>query len=174
MVGSRWATATLIIVIVLIPFLIVTQISPHTEVCVLTTRGTVTEAQPVNYMRSPEFFAKGKLLKIVLRLWANQQIDATIEIARILGYYIDQGARAGEQQEVGIFGIYPEKVMNRTTWDFHREYTKTFYTSLERVPSGASDGASLILKIEIFLEGPNYSSNPTFRVYWEITVFDVR
>jgi hypothetical protein len=47
-------------------------------------------------MRSPEFFAKGKLLKIVLRLWANQQTDATIEIARILGYYIDQGARAGE------------------------------------------------------------------------------
>jgi len=58
-VESRWVTATLIIVVVLIPFLVVSWIPPHSKVCVLTMRGTVTEAQPVNYVRSLEFFAKG-------------------------------------------------------------------------------------------------------------------
>jgi hypothetical protein len=29
------------------------------------------------------------------------------------------------------------------------------------------------LEIEIFLEGPNFSSDPTFLVYWEIAVYDV-
>jgi hypothetical protein len=33
--------------------------------------------------------------------------------------------------------------------------------------------APLGLEIEIFLEAPNFSSNPTFLVYWEITVYDV-
>ena len=170
---SSLIKGTLIVLVVLIPSLTAALVPAYGEARVLTVGGTVTEAEPVNYIRSPEFLARSRQLKIVLRLWANQQIYATIEIARILGYYVGQRTRDGEPSEVVLFGMHPEKVMNRTTWDFHAQYAKTLYVSIESMPSGQLGRASLFLRIEIFLEAPNHYSNPTFIVYWEITVFDV-
>lgn len=159
--------------VVSIPSLMSVLMPAYGDVRVLIVGGTVTEAQPVNYVKSPEFSAKTMQLKILLRLWANQQINATIEIARIIGYYIGQSGKAGESREIGVFGMHPEKFMNRTVWDFHREYAKTLYVSLEPMPPGQLGRTPLFLRIEIYLEAPNHYSNPTFRMYWEITVFDV-
>lgn len=165
-------TAILILVVILIPVLLVAWVPSYNEVRLLTVSGTLTEARPVNYVHSERFVPKGGQLKIVLTLRANQQIVATIEVARITGYYV-HSARQDENSEVRIFGLYPEKVMNRTQWDFHHEYSKTLYVSLKGVPSGMLGKVPLGLEIEIFLEAPNFSSNPTFLVYWEITVYDV-
>ena len=165
-------TAILILIVILIPVLLVTWVPAHNEVRLLTVSGTLTEARPVNYIHSERFVPKGGQLKIVLALRANQQIVATIEVARIIGYYV-RSPRQDENSEVRIFGLYPEKVMNRTQWDFHHEYSKTLYTSLRGVPSDMLGKVPMGLEIEIFLEGPNFSSNPTFLVYWEITVYDI-
>lgn len=164
--------AILILIVILIPVLLVAWVPAYNEVPLLTVSGTLTEARPVNYVHSERFIPKGGRLKIVLTLRANQQIAATIEVARITGYYV-RSARQDGNSEVRIFGLYPEKVMNRTQWDFHQEYSKTLYVSLKGVPSGMLGKVPLGLEIEIFLEGPNFSSNPTFLVYWEITVYDV-
>jgi hypothetical protein len=145
----------------------------YKETHLLTVSGTVNEAKPLRYVHTQEFIAKGSALKIVLTLGANQQIDATIEIARIVGYYVEPSRRDAGAHDVRIFGLYPQTVMNRTTWDFHRDYAKTIYASLERVPADLSGRVPLGLEIELFLEGPNFSSNPTFLLYWEIVVFDV-
>ena len=144
----------------------------YREAQLLTVSGTVTEAKPINYLRSQQFVAKGNQLKLVLRMRANQQIDATIEVARIIGYYVNPRPLA-EKSEVRIFGMYPEKVMDRTQWDFCNDCSKALYTSLEHVPVDLLGKAQMGLEIEIFLEGPNFSSNPTFLVYWEIAVYDV-
>ena len=165
-------TAILPLIVILIPVLLVAWVPAYNEVRLLTVSGTLTEARPVNYVHSERFVPKGGQLKIVLALRANQQIAATIEVARITGYYV-RSSRQGENSEVRIFGLYPEKVMNRTEWDFHHEYSRTLYTSLRGVPSGMLGKVPLGLEIEIFLEAPNFSSNPTFLVYWEITVYDV-
>jgi len=165
-------TAILILIVMLIPVLLVVWVPAYNEVRLLTVSGTLTEARPVNYVHSERFVPKGGQLKIVLLLRANQQIVATIEVARITGYYV-HSSRQGENSEVRIFGLYPEKVMNRTQWDFHQEYSKTLYTSLRGVPSEMLGKVPMGLEIEIFLEAPNFSSNPTFLVYWEITVYDV-
>lgn len=169
---SRAVRVFLVLIVLVIPIVNVVWIPAYHEAHLLTVRGTVTEAEPVAYIRSEQFRANGNTLKLVLRLWANQQIDATIEIARIVGYYAQPG-RQGETGEVRVFGMYPEKFMNRTQWDFHREYATARYVSLERVPANLLGKVLLGLEIEIFLEAPNYSSNPTFLVYWEITVYDV-
>jgi hypothetical protein len=165
-------TAILILIVILIPVLLVAWVPAYNEVRLLTVSGTLTEARPVNYVHSERFVPKGGQLKIVLALRANQQIAATIEVARITGYYV-RSSRQGENSEVRIFGLYPEKVMNRTQWDFHHEYSKTLYTSLKGVPNEMLGKVPLGLEIEIFLEAPNFSFNPTFLVYWEITVYDV-
>jgi len=165
--------AVLVLIVMLIPGLVVMAgIPAYREVRLLTVSGTLTEREPVNYAHSKEFLAKGSHLRIVLRLWANQQIVGTIEVARIMGYFVKQSSRVGAS-EVRIFGAYPEKVMNRTLWDFHREYSKTIYIPLSVMPAYFRGKAPLGLEIEIFLEAPNFSSNPTFLVFWEITVYDV-
>jgi hypothetical protein len=169
---SSWITAALVLIVLLIPMVTTAWIPTYREAHLLTVSGTLTEAKPVNYLRSQQFLAKGNQLKIVLRMRANQQIDATIEVARIIGYYLPP-RRLGETSEVRIFGMYPQKVMNRTQWDFRNDYSKTLYTSLEHVPVDLLGKAQMGLEIEIFLEGPNFSSNPTFLVYWEIAVYDV-
>ena len=168
----RWTSAILVLMVILIPVLLVAWVPACQEVRLLTVSGTLTEARPVNYVHSEQFVPKAGRLKIVLALRANQQISATIEIARIIGYYM-RTPRPNSYSEVRIFGIYPEKFMNRTQWDFHREYSKTLYVSLERVPAGMLGKVPMGLEIELFLEAPNFSSNPTFLVYWEITVYDV-
>ena len=172
MTRFRWMTAILVLMVILIPVLLVMWVPAYHEVHLLTASGTLTEAKPINYVHSERFVPKGGKLKIVLTLRANQQIAATIEVARIIGYYA-RPARQDGSSEVRIFGMYPEKVMNRTQWDFHHEYSKTFYASLKRVPASMLGKVPLGLEIEIFLEAPNFSSNPTFLVYWEITVYDV-
>jgi len=168
----KWTSAILVLMVILIPVLLVTLVPAYQEVRLLTVSGTLTEAKPVNYIHSEQFVPKASRLKIVLTLRANQQISATIEVARIIGYYV-RAPRQSTYSEVRIFGMYPEKVMNRTQWDFHHEYSKTLYTSLERVPAGMLGKVPMGLEIELFLEAPNFSSNPTFLVYWEITVYDV-
>lgn len=165
-------TAILILIVILIPILLVASVPACNEAHLLTVSGTLTEAKPINYIHSEQFVPKGGQLKIVLTLHANQQIAATIEVARITGYYV-RSPRQDENSEVRIFGLYPEKVMNRTQWDFHHEYSKTLYVSLKGKPSDMLGKAPLGLEIEIFLEAPNFSSNPTFLMYWEITVYDV-
>ena len=172
MTRSKWMATTLILIVILIPILLVVWIPAYREEHLLTVNGTLTEANPVNYIHSERFVAKGSQLKIVLTLRANQQIVATIEVARIVGYYAGQ-SRQGETSVVRIFGAYPEKVMNRTQWDFHHEYNRRLYVSLRRVPADLLGKVPLGLEIEIFLEAPNFSSNPTFLVSWEITVYDV-
>jgi len=172
MIWSRWMTAALVLIVILIPILLVAWIPGYHEVHLLTVSGTLTEVKPVNYIRSERFIAKGSQLKIILTMRANQQTVATIEVARIVGYYAQQ-SRQGGTNEVRIFGTYPEKVMNRTQWDFHQEYSKTLYVPLKRVPEDLRGKVPLGLEIEIFLEAPNFSSNPTFLVSWEITVYDV-
>ena len=162
----------MIVLILLIPMITGTSIPLYQEEHLLTVSGTVTEAEPTNYLHSQHFYAKGKLLRLVLRLWANQRIHATIEVARIVGYFVRAGHQ-GEPSEVRIFGMYPQEVMNRTEWDFHNEYSRTLYASLKGVPAGMLGKVPVGLEIEIFLEAPNSSSNPTFLVYWEITVYDV-
>jgi hypothetical protein len=156
----------------LIPAAAVGALPAVRELRLLTVSGTLTERDPVNYVRSGQFTPRGSHLKIGLRMWANQQILGTIEVARIMGYFVLKSGR-GEASEVRIFGTYPEEVMNRTQWDFHREYSKTFYASLNRVPVFFRGKVPLALEIEIFLEAPNFSSNPTFLVFWEITVYDI-
>jgi hypothetical protein len=168
----KWISGVLVLIVVLIPVLVVAGIPAYREAHLLTMGGTLTEKAPVNYVHSEEFVAKGSHLKIVLRLRANQQIVGTIEVARIIGYFVKQSPR-GEASEVRIFGAYPEKAMNRTLWDFHREYSKTFYVSVSDVPAGFRGKTPLGLEIEMFLEAPNFFSNPTFLVFWEITVYDV-
>jgi len=165
-------TAILILIVILIPVLLVAWVPAYNETRLLTVSGTLTEARPVNYVHSERFIPKGGQLKIVLTLRANQQIAATIEVARITGYYV-RSPRQDVNSEVRIFGLYPEKMMNRTQWDFHHEYSKTLYTSLRGVPSDMLGKVPMGLEIEIFLEAPNFSSNPTFLVYWEITVYDI-
>lgn len=165
-------TAILILIVILIPVLLMVWVPAYNEARLLTVSGTLTEARPVNYVRSERFVPKGGQLKIVLTLRANQQIAATIEVARIIGYYVSS-PRQDENSEVRIFGMYPERVMNRTQWDFHHEYSRTLYVSLRGVPSDMLGKAPLGLEIEIFLEAPNFSSNPTFLAYWEITVYDI-
>ena len=172
MTRSSWINAALVLIVLLTPVATVAWIPAYREALLLTVSGTLTEAKPINYVRSQQFLPKGNQLKIVLRMRANQQIDATIEVARIIGYFATP-KRLGETSEVRIFGMYPEKAVNRTEWDFHNDYSKTIYTSLERVPAYLLGKAQMGLVIEIFLEGPNFSSNPTFLVYWEITVYDV-
>jgi hypothetical protein len=164
-------TAALLLIVILIPVLLTMSIPTYREVRLLTVSGTLTEKEPVNYIHSERFTVKGIQLKTVLTLRANQQIVATIEVARIIGYYAHEFRH--ETNEVGMLGMYPEKVMNRTLWDFHHEYCKTIYASLKSVPADLRGKAPLGLIIEIFLEAPNFSSNPTFLVYWEITVYDI-
>ena len=172
MTRFRSVTVVLVLAVILIPVLLVMWVPAYHEVHLLTVSGTLTEARPVNYIRSEQFVPRGGQLKIMFTLRANQQIVATIEIARIIGYS-SRPLRGGENREARIFGMFPEKVMNRTQWDFHHEYSKTLYVSLRGVPSGMLGKVPLGLEIEIFLEAPNFSSNPTFLVYWEITVYDV-
>ena len=169
---SSWITAILVLIVLLIPMLTTASIPTYREALLLTVSGTLTEAKPINHVRSQQFLPKGNQLKIFLRMWANQQIDATIEVARIIGYFTPP-RRLGETSEVRIFGLYPEKAVNRTEWNFHNEYGKTIYASLDRVPAHLLGKTQMGLELEIFLEGPNYSSNPTFLVHWEITVYDV-
>jgi len=167
----NWIAATFLLIVILIPMLLAASISTYLEVRLLTISGTLTEKEPVNYINSRQFTAKGNQLKTVLTLRANQQMVATIEVARIFGYYVHEFRH--ETSEVGMSGMFPEKVMNRTIWDFHHEYRKTIYASLKSVPADLRGKAQLGLVIEIFLEAPNFSSNPTFLVYWEITVYDI-
>lgn len=162
----------MIVLILLLPIVTGASVTPYREEYLLTVTGTVTEGEPVNYLHSEHFYAKGKLLRLVLRLWANQRVHGTIEVVRIVGYFVRPG-RQGEASEVRIFGMYPQKVMNRTEWDFGSEYSRTLYASLEAVPTGMLGKVPVGLEIEIFLEAPNSSSNPTFLVYWEITVYGV-
>jgi hypothetical protein len=168
----RWMTAILILIVILIPILLVVWVPAYNEVHLLTVSGTLTEARPVNYIRSEQFVPRGGQLKIMFTLRANQQIVATIEVARIIGYSA-RPLRWDENREARIFGMFPEKVMNRMQWDFHHEYSKTLYASLRGVPSDMLGKVPMGLEIEIFLEAPNFSSNPTFLVYWEITVYDI-
>ncbi len=149
-----------------------TLTQPRTrEEHLLTVNGTLIEGVPINYLRSEQFVPKTNQLKIVLTLRANQQINATIEVARIVGYMIIED-REGPR-ETRIFGLYPETIMNRTTWDFHEEYSKTKYVPLYSIPAEQLGRTRVGLEIEIFLEGPNHASNPTFLVFWDVTVYDV-
>jgi hypothetical protein len=147
-----------------------TQPQEHLE-HLLTVNGTLIEGAPVNYLRSEQFVPKTNQLKIILTLRANQPINATIEVARIVGYMIIESRE--EPSETRIFGLYPETLMNRTTWDFHKEYSKTKYVPLYSIPAEQLGRTPVGLEIEIFLEGPNHASNPTFFVLWDVTVYDV-
>jgi len=133
--------------------------------------GTVSDAQPVSYIRSREFVARGKEVKIVFRMWANQEINATIEVARIAGYYVEQD-RFGQIHTMRVFGGYPNKIMNHTRWDFRNELSMTLSGSLESVPASLQRRTTMLLEVEIFVENPRSSANPTFAINWEITVYD--
>jgi hypothetical protein len=190
MTRSRWILAFLVVIVIAIPILFVAWTPPHREERPITTNetptltpsrareehlltvnGTLIEGAPINYLRSEQFVPKTNQLKIVLKLRANQQINATIEVARIVGYMIFE-TREGPR-ETRIFGLYPETIMNRTTWDFHKEYSKTKYVPLYSIPAEQLGRTPVGLEVEIFLEGPNHASNPTFLVFWEVTVYDV-
>jgi len=143
-----------------------------TKVHLLTMNGTVRNAYPVSYLRSPEFFASGNQLKIVLRMSANQQIESAIEIVRVVGHYTTQPQR-GEKSDVRIFGLYPCSLVAHKKWDFRNEYINTVYASLGVIPSHLTGNVPLGLEVEIFIEGPSFSSNPEFLVYWQIEVYDM-
>ena len=187
MTRSRWIVAVLVMIVIAIPILFVAWKPTHNgehpitasgrlteasrEERLLTVNGTLIEGAPVDYLRSEQFLPKTNQLKIVLTLHANQQINATIEVARIVGYMIFESNEG--PRETRIFGLYPETIMNRTTWDFHKEYSKTKYVPLNSIPVDQLGRTPVGLEIEIFLEGPNHASNPTFLVFWEVTVYDV-
>jgi hypothetical protein len=189
MARSRWIAVVLVLIVIAIPILYVTWSLRNEEHLItvnenptltqpqerlerlLTVNGTLIEGAPVDYLRSEQFVPKTHQLKIVLTLRANQPINATIEVARIVGYMIVED-REGPR-EARIFGLYPETVMNRTTWDFHKEYSKTKYVPLYSIPAEQLGRTPVGLEIEIFLEGPNHASNPTFLVFWDVTVYNV-
>ena len=192
---SRWIAAVLIVIIVAIPILFFTWrpfdhqpiangtltensvtdtgalTEAHREVHLFKVNGTLAQGAPVNYLRSDQFIPKTNQLKIVLTLRANQQINATIEVVRIIGYCVYE-TREGPS-ETRIFGVYPETFMNRTHWDFHRDFSKTEYVPLYSLSPEEIGRTPLGLEIQIFLEGPNYGSNPTFLVFWQVDVYDV-
>lgn len=186
MMRSGWIATVLVLIVIAIPILYVawephdreenpitasetpalTQLEERLE-HLLTVNGTLAEGSPVNYLRSEQFIPKTNQLKIVLTLRANQPINATIEVARIVGYMIF------EDRETRIFGLYPETIMNRTSWDFDKDYSKTKYVPLYSIPADRLGRTPVGLEIEIFLEGPNHASNPTFLVFWDVTVYNV-
>ncbi len=182
---SRWVLAVLVLVVILVAAMATTQMVPfvaktstqaetpveEVDKPLLIMYGTVSDAQPVSYMRSREFIAKGKEIKIVFRLWANQEINATIEVARIAGYCVQQD-RFGEIRTMRVFGGYPNKIMNHTRWDFRNELSMTLSGSLESVPANLEGRTPMLLEVEIFVEDPRSSANPTFAINWEITVYD--
>jgi hypothetical protein len=65
-------------------------IEARREERLLTANGTLVEGAPVDYLPSEQFVPKTSQANIVLRLRANQQIVATIEVARIVGYMVYQ------------------------------------------------------------------------------------
>jgi len=70
----------------------------------LTVNGTLIEGSPINYLRSEQFVPKTNQLKIVLKLRANQQINATIEVARIVGFMIFE-SREGRARHAYLASI---------------------------------------------------------------------
>ena len=142
-----------------------------TDEPLLTMSGKVSDAQPVSYIRSEEFVAKGKEVRIVFRIWANQEINATIEVVRIAGYCVNRD-RFGETHSKRVFGGYPNTILNHTTWDSSNEYSAILYGSLESVPASLQGRTPMFLEVEIFVESPRSSHNPTFLINWEIVVYD--
>jgi len=162
----KWVAASLVLTVIVIPVLLVAWVPAYREEHLVTVTGKLSQASPVDYIRSKQFVTKAHQLKIVLTMRANQQIIATIEVARIIGFYIRGGTGF-----VRIFGLYPEMFINRTQWNFHYDYTRTSFVSLEKVPAKLLGRVPLGLEIEIFLEAPAFGTNPTFLIFWEITVY---
>jgi uncharacterized membrane-anchored protein YhcB (DUF1043 family) len=135
----------------------------QSEDYLMQTTGTLNEQKSV-FFTSTYFTTLGEQIKIVARLQANQKTIAQFNFREVYVYYVYSG------QSIRITGGY----FNLGRWDFHNgELNDTLYLKLDKIPQELFGKVPLYITLSLTLSEPTFSSNPSFLVSYEVTVYDV-
>jgi regulator of replication initiation timing len=137
----------------------------QSEDYLMQTTGTFHEQMRVDFT-STYFTTLGRQIKIVARLQANQKTVATFDYASVSVDYVYSG------QYITVtshrFNFYG------ASWDFHNgELNDTLYLKLDSIPEELFGKVPLCIRLILSLSEPKFSSNPSFLVSYEVTLYDV-
>jgi cell division protein FtsL len=137
----------------------------QSEDYLMQTTGTLNEQKGVRFT-STYFTTFGRQIKIVARLQANQKSIATFDSATVYVYYVYSGQSIHVASDNFNF--------HYASWDFHNgELNDTLYLKLDKIPEELFGKVPLYINLYLSLSKPTFSSNPSFLVSYEVTVYDV-